>query len=107
MGWGAHVPWQNGVCERHGGAWKVAFQRALLETVPEGKWDVEELCDQVSQAHNSMVRKDGYSPNQHVLGVESRVPSSLVEGTQDDAIGSAIAVGESGYEKDSSGLGES
>ena len=70
-----------------------------LESVPESKWEVEEVIDQVSQAHNSMVRKDGFSPNQHVLGAEMRMPSTLLEGGLDEARASALAVGERGYER--------
>ena len=66
-----------GLCERKGGAWKSAFQKTLLESVPESKWEVEELCDEVTQAHNSMIRQHGFSPNQHVLGAELRLPSVL------------------------------
>ena len=64
----SHSPWQNGVVERHGGAWKTAFHKALLGVMVESKMEVEELCDQVTQAHNTMTRKGGHSPSQHVLG---------------------------------------
>ena len=93
----AHAPWQNGVCERLGGAWKVAFKRAMLEVVPESKWEVEEVIDQVTNANNTMVRKDGYSPNQHVLGAELRVPSMLMNGGRDEAVGSGLEAGEPAY----------
>ena len=53
-----------------------------MEVVPSRNWDVEEVIDQVSNAHNSLVRKGGYSPTQHVLGVDVRVPSMLVQGVQ-------------------------
>ena len=69
-----------------GGAWKVAFQRALLEVVPESKWEAEEVIDRVTNAHN-----------QHVLGAEVRVPSMLTCGRRDEAVGSALAVGEPAY----------
>lgn len=33
----SYAPWQNGVCERLGGAWKVAFAKAALELRPTDK----------------------------------------------------------------------
>lgn len=70
----AYAPWQNGVCERLGGAWKVAFGKSMLELDPKSKKETEELCDQLNCAHNTLTRHDGFSPNQHVLGSEIRVP---------------------------------
>ena len=57
----------------------------VVEVVPESKWEVEEIIDQVTNAHNTMARKDGYSSNQHVLGAEVRVPSMLTCGGRDEA----------------------
>ena len=54
----AHAPWQSGLCERKGGAWKLAFQCAVLESFLESKGEAEEVMDQVTQAHNTTVRKD-------------------------------------------------
>lgn len=86
----AYAPWQNGVCERLGGEWKVAFRKALLEVDPQSKEEAEELCDQLNYAHNSMTRVDGFSPHQHVLGADVRVPllGMLGEGneTQESAL---------------------
>ena len=70
----AYAPWQNGVCERLGGSWQVSFEKAALELDPWSKEEVEELCDQVSCAHNTLTRHDGFSPSQHVLGSELRLP---------------------------------
>ena len=95
----SHSPWQNGIVERHGGAWKVAFNKALLGVVLESKMEVEELCDQITQAHNTMTRKGGYSPSQHVFGCEQRVPGLVLTGLQDDVVESGLAVGESLYER--------
>ena len=95
----SHSPWQNGVVERHGGAWKVAFNKALLGLVLESKMEVEELCDQITQAHNTMTRKGGYSPSQHVFGSEQRVPGLVLTGVHDDVVESGLAVGESAYER--------
>ena len=86
----AYAPWQNGVCERLGGAWKVAFSKSMLECDPQSKEETEELCDQLNCAHNTMTRVDGFSPHQHVLGADLRVPvlGMLGEGneTQESAL---------------------
>ena len=63
----AYAPWQNGTCERRGGVWKVAFGKMSFENEPQNREEVEEVCDQVTCAHNTLVRKDGFSPAQHVL----------------------------------------
>ena len=63
----SYAPWQNDVCERLGGAWKVAFAKAALELDPRTKEEIEELCDQLNCAHNTLTRIDGYSPYQDVL----------------------------------------
>ena len=62
----AFSPWQNGACERHGGEWKKIFQKAFDETQPMNKLEVNELIDRVNNAKNTMQRRHGYSPMQHV-----------------------------------------
>ena len=59
----AHSPWQNGMVERHGGTWKLAYQKASLGVVLESKMEAEELFDQITLAHNVLTRKDGHSPS--------------------------------------------
>eukprot|EP00435_Cladocopium_sp_Y103_P075952 s11_g70.t1 len=85
----AYAPWQNGTCERAGGTFKTAFMKAALEIEPKTKEEVEELCDQLCVAHNMMTRKDGYSPCQHVFGVEARFPGSLLLGEHVETVESA------------------
>ena len=92
----SHGPWQNGIVERHDGAWKVAFNKALLGVV---KMEVEELCDQITQAHNTMTTKGGYFRKSHVFGSEQRVPGLVWSGVLDDVAESALAVGESAYQR--------
>lgn len=62
----------------------------MLEVDPQSKEEVEELCDQLNCAHNTMTRIDGFSPHQHVLGADMRVPvlGTLGEGneTQESAL---------------------
>ena len=86
----AYAPWQNGVCERLGGAWKVAFAKAVLEIDPRTKEETKELCDQLNCAHNTLTRIDGYSPYQHVLGADVRVPVLGMIGEDNETVESAL-----------------
>ena len=94
----AYAPWQNGLTERKGGVWKMAFQKAALDAVPRSKQEVQELIDNVNVAVNTMTRKDGYSPCQHVFGRELRVPG-LVTTEYDPVINSGLVQGESIFER--------
>ena len=73
----AYAPWQNGAAERHGGVWKTVFAKAFEETQPGNKKEVNELVDHVNQAKNSMSRKHGYAPYQHIFGCDLRLPGSV------------------------------
>ena len=75
----AYAPWQNGVCERHGGIWKDAFGKAYEETQPTSKRELHELMDQINHARNSMCRKHGYAPYQHVFGCDLRLPGLVTD----------------------------
>lgn len=86
----AYAPWQNGVCERLGGAWKVAFSRAVLELDPKTKEKIEELSDQLNCAHNTLTRHDGHSPQQHVMGTDVRAPVLGMIGENDETLDSAL-----------------
>ena len=94
----AYAPWQNGLTERKGGVWKLAFQKALLDASPRSKQEVQELVDNVNVAVNTMTRKDGYSPCQHVFGRELRVPG-LISTEYDPVINSGLVQGESVFER--------
>ena len=95
----AHSPWQNGVVERQGGAWKDAYNKAVLGVNLESKMEAEELFDQLTLAHNTMTRRDGYSPCQHVLGAEPRIPGLLANGEDNEIVASGLRVGETAYER--------
>ena len=75
----ANSPWQNGRCERHGGIWKDIYHKAHEECLPKNKNEVNELVDKVTQSKNSMTRKHGYSPYQHVFGCDLRIPQGLLD----------------------------
>lgn len=81
-------------CLRLGGAWKVAFGKSMLELNPKSKEETEELCDQLSCAHNTLTRHDGFFPNQHVLGSEIRVPVLGMLGEDNETVESALKEGE-------------
>ena len=38
----AYAPWQNGLTERKSGVWKVAFQKAMLDSGPRTKQEIQE-----------------------------------------------------------------
>ncbi|CAE7255667.1 RE1 [Symbiodinium sp. CCMP2592] len=94
----AYSPWQNGLVEKRGDIWKAAFAKAQLETRPRTKAEVQELVHCVTNAVNSMTRKDGYAPNQHVFGKDVRLPGML-SSDPDPAINSALVQGESLFER--------
>ena len=50
----SYAPWQNGVCERFGGVWKIAFAKAVMELDAESKEELEEIADQTTVAHNRL-----------------------------------------------------
>lgn len=60
-------PWQNGLVERDGGLWKEVFLKGFEDCQPRNKEEVNDLCDRTNQAKNSMTRKSGFSPYQHVF----------------------------------------
>lgn len=69
----AWSPWQNGMCERHGGSWKQAFQKAILELEPGNRREAEEVMDQITTAHNTLVRVEGL-PDGDGAGCQSARP---------------------------------
>ena len=68
----AFAPWQNGVCKRYGGIWKEAFTKAFEKYQPRNKHEVNELIDQLNVPRNSLSRRHGFSPYQHVFGNDLR-----------------------------------
>ena len=75
----AYSPWQNGITERAGGVWKQAFAKAVSEGQPSSKSEFRELMDQMNHARNSMCRKHGYAPYQHVFGCDLRLPGDILD----------------------------
>lgn len=52
--------------------------KLLLELDPQSKREVEEACNRMTCAQNALVRKEGFSPCQHVLGHDVRISGSLL-----------------------------
>ena len=79
------APWQRGRIKRHGDLLKHMLQRLDVEspmTTPEG---FDQILIQCFQAKNSLVRHQGYSPEQIVLGKATKTPGSICS---DEALGS-------------------
>ena len=76
---GVQAPWQNGICERHGGAWKLAFRHVVKANQVQGLLAVKRATVMVNWAKNSRVNASGYSPSQWVLGRGMRLPWSLLD----------------------------
>ena len=90
----AYSPWQAGYVERHGGIWKSVFMRAWEDCIPTCKREVDELVDSVNQSKNSMMRKHGYSPAQHVFGCDLRIPNSLLDDQPNLVFNSGVVHGD-------------
>ena len=87
-------PWQNGLCEKHGGVWKNMFKKCFETVNPSSRDEIEEIVEQVNLAKNSLVRKDGFSPLQRVFGKEPRIPGLLYSGDDHVPMNSAILAGD-------------
>ena len=79
--------------------WKVAFAKLAMEMDPGSKSEVEEVCDQVTCARNALVRKEGFSPRQHVIGHDVRIPGSLLHVEAAEAVESALEQGETMHQR--------
>ena len=95
----AMAPHQNGMAERRGGVWKEAFYKTVLAVSPSAKPEVEEICDQVTFAVNTLPRVDGFSPHQHVFGKEAGIPGNLELRDEKVVESSALEAGETMYVK--------
>ena len=90
-------PWQNGLCERHGGIWKNMFKKCFETTNPTSRDEIEEIVEQVNVAKNSLIRKDGFAPNQRIFGKDVRIPGLLYSGDDHVGINSAILAGDHNF----------
>ena len=84
---GARAPWQNGRCERHGGLFKLMFEKARWHNPPASEDDHRLLLREVKAAKNRLFNRAGFSPAQRMLGHTPRTNGELVS---DDAIDPAL-----------------
>ena len=89
----AESPWQQGFCERQGGLWKDVYYKAKEESQPRTKEEFNELFDQVTESKNSVVRRHGFSPYQHVFGSDLKVPPGLLDQGMSEYVRSGILQG--------------
>ena len=64
----AESPWQAGINEANGRAFKMFFKKMLDSTQPGDKGEHEECVDATVLARNVLLRTHGFSPYQHVFG---------------------------------------
>lgn len=66
--------WQNGVYERHGGAWKTIWNKLVTEmNILDDELAEAIAC--TSDAKNQLRNKSGYSPRQWVFGTQLKMPA--------------------------------
>ena len=84
--------WQKGRIERHGQVIKRMLTRFDNEKTIESPQEFDYILQACFQAKNSLMRHEGFSPEQIVLGKSSKLPASL---TSDEEVPShAFALGE-------------
>ena len=87
------APWQKGRVERHGQVLKDMLHRFDQDRPIRDVLEFDRVLRTCCQAKNAMVRHEGYSPEQIVLGRSTPLPASL---TSDDcAVSHGLAVGSS------------
>ena len=64
----AESPWQAGITETDGRAFKLVFRKMLDSTQPKDEGEFEECVDASVSARNVLLRTHGFSPYQHVFG---------------------------------------
>ena len=76
---GADAGWQNGLVERHGAILKVIVRKSLDEVGAYDEDEIEMLLIAATHAKNQMASVHGFSPIQHVLGQDIRLPASVLD----------------------------
>ena len=77
--------WQNGLVERHGGILKVIYAKIVDDVGASGAAEVEMALIAATTAKNQLASRHGFSPIQHVLGQDIRLPGSVLNGEGDMA----------------------
>ena len=74
---GTDAAWQNSLAERHGGVLKVMLARILEDTAAYGEDEFEMALVAAITAKNQLASIHGFSPAQHVLGQNVRLPAGV------------------------------
>ena len=72
--------WQAGLGERHGGIMKTMHRAIVHETSARGHEEMEITLLEACLAKNQLIKRHGFSPIQHVLGQDIRLPASVLSG---------------------------
>ena len=78
------MPTQRSITERAGKAFKDMFSRALAHHTCSGWDEWRELLDITVMTKNRLYNQSGYSPQQRVLGYNSRIPGGWMTGGNSD-----------------------
>lgn len=78
------MPTQRSITERAGKAFKDMFSRTLAHHACSGWDEWRELLDITVMTKNRLYNQSGYSPQQRVLGYNSRLPGGWMTGGQSD-----------------------
>ena len=72
------APWQNGVCERAGGALKAILQACITAHSVQGHEELEMSLQEAVTAYNHDVNDSGVSPAQAALGKQPRMHGDVL-----------------------------
>ena len=81
------APWQNGVCERAGGAFKVVYAAVCKEHCPIGLMEVQTAASTVASARNDEINETGFSASQWNLGKQRKVPGDVLNKSVIESLG--------------------
>ena len=81
------APWQHSLTERNGQVSGEVFRATVEQMSVNGTAEVKEALIATNIAKNRRVGRDGYSARQRVFGVGERLPGSVIDGMEDDALG--------------------
>ena len=69
-----------GLGERHGGHMKTMVRGIVHETSADGEDEMEIVLLEAAIVKKQLTRTHGFSPIQHVLGQDIRLPASIIDG---------------------------
>ncbi len=77
------APWKAGFRERHGGILKTMHRAIVRESSARGPAEMEVTLLEACLAKNQLIKRHGFSPIQHVLGQDMRLPASVLAGSME------------------------